>query len=282
MRILQKIQQIQSEVNAFRSQQKSIGFVPTMGALHEGHLALIRQARQENDVLVCSIFVNPKQFNNSQDLEKYPRTLKEDLKKLEAEGCDYVFAPSNDEMYPEPVQEEYDFGHLEKVMEGKFRPGHFNGVAIVVRRLFEIIRPDRAYFGEKDFQQLKIIRKLVEMIDMDIDIISVPISREQDGLAISSRNLRLTPEERKIAPRIYEIIKEARDQINRFATPADMKAWGIAQFEKENRLEPEYFEIVDMDDLTPIEQWKDTNRSILCVAVYLGQVRLIDNIVLFS
>ena len=282
MKTLQKIQQIQSEVNALRSQQKSIGFVPTMGALHEGHLALIRQARQENDVLVCSVFVNPKQFNNPQDLEKYPQTLEEDLKKLEAESCDYVFAPSNDEMYPEPVQEEYDFGHLEKVMEGKFRPGHFNGVAIVVRRLFEIIRPDRAYFGEKDFQQLKIIRKLVEMIDMDIDIISVPISREQDGLAISSRNFRLTPKERKIAPRIYEIIKEARDQINRFVTPADMKAWGMAQFEKEDKLQPEYFEIVDMDNLTPIEQWKDTNRSILCVAVYLGQVRLIDNIVLFS
>ncbi|MGM0612614.1 MAG: pantoate--beta-alanine ligase [Bacteroidota bacterium] len=282
MKTLEKIQQIQSALNAEKKMQKSIGFVPTMGALHEGHLSLLRQARKENDVLVCSVFVNPIQFNNTEDLNNYPRNLDADLQKMKAEGCDYVFAPSTEEMYPEPVTDQYDFGNLEKVMEGKFRPGHFNGVAIVVRKLFEIIQPDKAYFGKKDFQQLQIIRKLVDMIDLDIDIVSVPISREQDGLARSSRNSRLTPEEREIAPRIYEIITEAKDKINQFETPADMKTWGLEQLNKDSRLQPEYFEIVDMDTLEPIEQWSDTNRCILCLAVFLGQVRLIDNIVLFS
>jgi len=167
-------------------------------------------------------------------------------------------------------------------MEGKFRPGHFNGVAIVVRKLFEIIQPDKAYFGKKDFQQLQIIRRLVDMISLDIDIVSVPISREPDGLARSSRNSRLTPEERKIAPNIYKIITAAKDNINQFQTPAEMKSWGLNELNKISRLQPEYFEIVDMDTLEPIEQWSDTNRCILCLAVFLGQVRLIDNIVLFS
>ncbi|MCF8219531.1 MAG: pantoate--beta-alanine ligase [Bacteroidales bacterium] len=282
MKTLEKIQQIQSALNAEKKLQKSIGFVPTMGALHEGHLSLLRQAREENDVLVCSVFVNPIQFNNAEDLNNYPRNLDADLQKMQAEGCDYVFAPSTEEMYPEPVTDQYDFGNLERVMEGKFRPGHFNGVAIVVRKLFEIIQPDKAYFGKKDFQQLQIIRRLVDMISLDIDIVSVPISREPDGLARSSRNSRLTPEERKIAPNIYKIITAAKDNINQFQTPAEMKSWGLNELNKISRLQPEYFEIVDMDTLEPIEQWSDTNRCILCLAVFLGQVRLIDNIVLFS
>ncbi|MFW6020054.1 MAG: pantoate--beta-alanine ligase [Bacteroidales bacterium] len=282
MKTIKKTEPIQSIINEAKKMQKSIGFVPTMGALHEGHLALMRQARKENDVLVCSVFVNPIQFNNPEDLKNYPRTLDADLEKMKTEGCDYVFAPSTKEMYPEPETQTYDFGNLEKVMEGKYRPGHFNGVAIVVRKFFEIIQPDKAYFGEKDFQQLQIIRKLVDMLEMNIEVVSVPTSRESDGLARSSRNSRLTAEERKVAPRIYEIITEAKDNINQFETPAVMKRWGLEQLKKEKKLEPEYFEIVDMDTLEPIEQWSDTNRCILCLAVYLGQVRLIDNIVLFS
>ncbi len=282
MKAIGKIDQLRSELKYHRQQQKSIGFVPTMGALHQGHLDLISKAREQNDILVCSIFVNPVQFNNEEDLNNYPRTLVEDLEKLEKAGCDYVFTPSVPEMYPEPVSENYDFGDLEKVMEGKFRPGHFNGVAVVVRKLLEITEPERAYFGEKDYQQLQIIRKLVQIAGLDVEIKPVEISREVDGLARSSRNARLKPREREAAPAIFRIISQAREKLQQFESPADMRNWGLKEMQKESLLEPEYFEIVDMETLAPIGSWDETSRCILCVAVFIGKVRLIDNIILFS
>ncbi len=282
MKTIDKIDQLRSELRYHRHQQKSIGFVPTMGALHQGHLDLIDKGRQQNDILVCSIFVNPVQFNNKEDLNNYPRALAKDLEMLKKAGCDYAFTPSVSEMYPEPVTEKYNFGHLEQVMEGKFRPGHFNGVAVVVRKLLEITEPKRAYFGEKDYQQLQIIRKLVQEANLNVKIVPVEISREVDGLARSSRNARLKPEEREAAPAIYKIISKARDKLQQFQTPADMQKWGLNELKKQALLEPEYFEIVDMETLAPVSNWDETSCCILCVAVFIGEVRLIDNIILFS
>lgn len=281
MKVLDKISVLNKTLQKHRDRKESLGFVPTMGALHKGHMSLFEQASRENDVVIGSIFVNPIQFNNEEDLAKYPRTLSEDIRKLEQQGCDYVFTPSVEEIYPEPVNEKFDFGKLENVMEGKFRPGHFNGVAVVVRRLLEIVQPHKAYFGKKDYQQLQIVRKLVDMTNLDIEIVPVPISREPDGLALSSRNLRLKPEEREVAPAIYRIMREAKSNLQQFDTPKQMKDWGLKQLNQYDVLEPEYFEIVDMDTLEPIKQWSDTSRCILCVAVYAGKIRLIDNITLF-
>lgn len=253
-----------------------IGFVPTMGGLHEGHLALVRQARRENEVVVVSVFVNPIQFNNSEDLEKYPRDLERDLEMLKEVGCDIVFAPENSEMYPEKPTETYDFGDLENVMEGAFRPGHFNGVAIVVKRLFDLVKPTTAYFGEKDFQQLTLIRALVEQENLAVEIVACPTVRENDGLAMSSRNTRLSDEDRRIAPQIYKILRDSRDLADGF-TPAQLKAFAEEQLQKIPRTKLEYFEIVNAKTLQPIENWSDCPRRVACVAIWLGDVRLIDN-----
>ncbi len=257
--------------------KKSIGFVPTMGALHEGHLALMRRAKNENDLLVVSIFVNPAQFNNADDLKKYPRMPEDDTKKLESVHCDVLFAPDAKEMYPEDVTVQYDFGGLDKVMEGAFRPGHFNGVAVVVKKLFDIIRPHRAYFGEKDFQQQTLIKKLVEMEKIPVEIVPCPIVREPDGLAMSSRNRLLSSEDRKIAPFIYQTLLEAkrrRDHIG--ANP--LRQMMINIFESNKHFKLEYFDIVDDKTLQPVNAWNDKVGTVACVAVWLGSVRLIDNI----
>jgi len=254
-----------------------IGFVPTMGALHEGHLSLVRQARRENEVVVVSIFVNPIQFNNSEDLEKYPRDLERDLNMLKEVGCDIVFAPENSEMYPEKPTEVYDFGALETVMEGAFRPGHFNGVAVVVKRLFDLVNPTTAYFGEKDFQQLAVIRALVEQENLAVEIVGCPTVRESDGLAMSSRNTRLSEEDRRLAPQIQKILRDSRDLIDMF-TPAQVKAFAEEQLKKIPRTRLEYFEIVNAKTLQPIEKWDDCPRRVACVAIWLGDVRLIDNV----
>ncbi len=255
----------------------SIGFVPTMGALHEGHMALMRRAREENDLLVVSVFVNPVQFNNTEDLKKYPRTPKEDAKKLESVQCDVLFAPDVTEMYPEKVTVQYDFGGLDKMMEGAFRPGHFNGVAVVVKKLLDIIHPDRAYFGEKDFQQLAIIKKLVAMESIPVEIIPCPIVREPDGLAMSSRNSLLSSKEREIAPFIYKTLQEAKHRRNHIcANP--LRQMIINTFESNEHFRLEYFDIVDDKTLLPVNSWNDKVGTIACVAVWLGSVRLIDNI----
>ncbi len=279
MILLQTVAETQTYIGDLRQKGSSVGFVPTMGALHQGHLSLVNRARQENDIVICSIFVNPIQFNNPDDLVKYPRTPESDMAMLASGGCEAVFAPSVAEMYPHPDTTVYNFGMLDKVMEGRFRPGHFNGVAIVVRRLLEITLPDVAYFGEKDFQQLVIIRKMVEMLSMKTHIVSCPIVRETDGLAMSSRNMRLLPDQRSVAPQLYAILQKAA-AVYTSQTPAGLQQMIIADIEQNPFFRVEYVEIVDMDTLMPVTAWIDTRHIIVCIAVYLGQVRLIDNIVL--
>ena len=259
---------------------KTIGFVPTMGALHEGHLQLIRRAVAENDIVVVSIFVNPIQFNNPDDLAKYPRTLEADLQMLESTGCHLVFAPSAEEMYPEPDLTEFDFGQLDKVMEGKFRPGHFKGVAIVVKKLFEIVTPHKAYFGEKDFQQLAIIKRMVEILQMPVEIVPCAIVREPDGLAMSSRNARLTAVERAEAPIIFKALSGIKENHSWFI-PDGVKQLVRGEIQESPFFRVEYVDIVDTETLQPFEDWNDVEHAVVCVAAFIGSVRLIDNIVLY-
>ena len=263
---------------------KSIGLVPTMGALHEGHLSLITKAREQNDLVVVSVFVNPIQFNNQEDLAKYPRTVEADCAKLAAAGADIAFVPTVEEMYPEPVDTVYHFGSIEEVMEGPRRPGHFSGVAVVVRRLFDLTQPDRAYFGEKDFQQIAIIRNLLQQIQYPIELVPCPIVRAEDGLALSSRNMRLSAEARAVAPNIYATLQQAVEM----AVCEDVESvhdWVIdtlTSFHEINgidealRFEPEYFEIVDDTTLQPIQDWDEAQGVVGCITVWLTGVRLID------
>lgn len=277
-----------NQLDLYRQKGLSIGFVPTMGALHEGHLSLIRRARAENDIVVCSIFVNPIQFNNKEDLVKYPRTLKADTILLESENCDMVFAPEVDEMYPNnnepsPV---YDMEGLDKPMEGRFRPGHFQGVCVIVHKLFTIVNPDRAYFGNKDFQQLAIIRNMVKKQKLSLEIVGCDIVREKDGLAKSSRNMRLTESERLVAPKIYQTLLQAKNKIadykNTSFTPALLKQWISDEISSNDLLKPEYVEIVHTKSLQSANDWNNGKELIVCVAIFDGPVRLIDNLVLFS
>lgn len=275
MKIINKINDLQLELNSLKLMGKSIGFVPTMGALHEGHISLVEMARANNDVVVVSIFVNPIQFNNPDDLEKYPRTFETDAALLEKASCDYIFYPSVHEMYPEEVTRKYDFGALETVMEGAFRPGHFNGVAVVVKKLFDIVLADRAYFGKKDFQQLAIIRKLVEIDQIPVEIIAGETKREKDGLAMSSRNRRLTKVERRQAPQIYSTLQWVQSYRNE-KKPKLLEEEALSRLSK--HFKPEYFKIVDGHSLQAIEEWSDTDYPVACVAAHLGAVRLIDNL----
>ncbi len=277
MKTFDTIKETSDYLTRQKQQGLNIGFVPTMGALHEGHLSLMRRAKAENNLLVVSVFVNPIQFNNAQDLEKYPRDLEKDKKLLEQVGCDVLFAPGVEEMYPEPETTVYDFGSLEQVMEGASRKGHFNGVAVVVRKLFDIIAPHKAYFGEKDFQQLAIIKELVKKYKLPVEIVPCPIVREKDGLAMSSRNERLTEEERKIAPEIYRILKEAKNKAASMS-PAELKMWVQQKFAAEPRFRLDYFEIADDTYLQPVTSWNENTGIMGFVAVFLGNVRLIDNI----
>lgn len=281
MRVFEKISETSDFLKTVKAKGLSVGFVPTMGALHRGHISLIEQSLKENDFTVCSIFVNPIQFNKKSDLENYPRETSSDFQKLKLSGCEMVFMPSNDEMYPEPVNTQYDFGQLDKVMEGKHRPGHFNGVAIVVRKLFEIIKPDKAYFGGKDFQQLAIIQYLVKKNNIPVDIVPCTIIRENDGLAMSSRNVRLTPAERKEAPVIFQLLQQAKEKAPSLPVKELIK-WVQNEFIKHPSIELEYFEIVDMETLQPVKEWDECKKIIACVAVHLGKIRLIDNIILIS
>lgn len=274
------INQTRSAVKHQLSEGKTIGFVPTMGALHEGHLKLVRQAAAENDFVVVSIFVNPIQFNNPEDLEKYPRTLETDMEKLEGTGCNLVFAPSVQEMYPEPDSTEFDFGQLDKVMEGKFRPGHFRGVALVVKKFFEIVTPHKAYFGEKDYQQLAIIKQMVTMLKLPVEIVPCPIVREPDGLAMSSRNARLSIEERAEATAIYKALAGAKENYSWFI-PAGIKQLVNGEIQENNYFRVEYVEVVDALTLQPVNDWSVAEHALICVAAYIGAVRLIDNIVLY-
>ena len=260
----------------------SIGFVPTMGALHDGHISLIKESKKGNNITICSIFVNPIQFNNQQDLEKYPRNLDADLKMLQSAGCDYVFIPEAKEIYPDGTPSlEVDFETLDKVLEGKFRPGHFKGVAIIVNKLFEIVTPDNAYFGKKDYQQLLIIRKLVELLQIPVRIHACPTYREKDGLAMSSRNLRLTIGERNLAPLIYQTLCQSKEKAQHQSIK-ELRKWAIKKINSNPAFKVEYFEIVDKNDLHSLENWKEKENALGVTAVFLGDVRLIDNIELFS
>lgn len=281
MEIFHTVSDLKKYLTHYWDSGQSIGFVPTMGALHNGHLSLIREAQSENDLVVCSIFVNPIQFNNPDDLKNYPRVLDQDTQKLNDVACNVLFAPSEQEVFPEPVKETFDFGDLDKVMEGKFRPGHFNGVAVVVKRLFEIIKPTKAYFGLKDYQQLVIIHRMTKDFNLPIEIVPCPTLREENGLAMSSRNERLSHSERKQASIIYETLKMVKIRSG-FSTIRETHHYVEQQFKKNKNIRLEYFEIVDMYTLKPLQTWTESNTSIACIAVLLGQVRLIDNMILFS
>jgi pantoate--beta-alanine ligase len=277
MKIVKTITETINYLNSLRNGGKSIGFVPTMGALHEGHLELLRKSKNENNISVCSIFVNPIQFNNTEDLKKYPRTMEKDINKLKSVNCDVLFVPEVNEIYPEENTKVYDFGTLDKVMEGKFRPGHFNGVAIVVKLLFDIVPAHRAYFGDKDFQQLAIVNEMVRQENLKIKVIPCPIVREKSGLAMSSRNTRLTSDELKIAPVIYKTLKSVKNKIKNHSI-SQLKEWAINELNNAKGINVEYFEIVDTENLQAINSIFESKHTIACVTVFLGKVRLIDNI----
>lgn len=264
---------------AEREAGKTIGLVPTMGALHEGHLSLVKQAITRYDVCVVSIFVNPRQFNNPTDLETYPRQPEQDMTLLDSVGCHYVFMPSVEEVYDGSGEERtFDFGAIGRVMEGVQRPGHFEGVALIVSKLFELVEPDGAFFGEKDFQQIAIVRSMVAQCGFKLSIIAVPIVREQSGLALSSRNQRLTSETRPSAPHIYQTLRASLEQKAKGLTPNEVSAWVTSELNAVPHLEVEYYTIVDGNSLQPLSSWSESEDPVGCIACYCGEVRLIDNI----
>ena len=271
--------ELQNLIIDFKKQGKSIGFAPTMGALHEGHLSLIAKAKSECDISVCSIFVNPTQFNDPKDLEKYPRTEEKDSKMLLSAGNDILFMPSVNEIYPPDLdlKNTIDFGEMAHVMEGAFRPGHFDGMAQVVKRLLDIVQPNRLFMGQKDFQQISIVQNMLFQLKSDIQLIMCETMRENDGLAMSSRNIRLTPEHRKKAPLIYKTLLKAK-KMSAKKSPEDIKKWAISQFLSPD-FKPEYFDIVDGKTLQSITNFETTGFVVACVATWLGEVRLIDNVV---
>lgn len=278
MILFYKKSELTSHIHDLKKRDKSIGFVPTMGALHQGHLSLIEQARNQNDLVVASVFVNPTQFDNQEDLLKYPKTLESDLNLLKEAGCHLVFVPTVEEMYTEQVAaKHFDFGGIEFEMEGKFRTGHFDGVATIVNELFKIVRPTIAYFGEKDFQQLQIIKKLVELEELPIIIKGCPIFREKDGLAMSSRNLRLTDEQRKVAPFVFSILTTAKEKF-KTQNIEKITKWVENQFNNHSLLDLEYFLIADENSLKPSIHKEISKNYRAFIAVYAGKIRLIDNI----
>ncbi len=277
MEIIKSVKKLREITAQARDKGLSIGLVPTMGALHDGHISLVDRARSENDIVVVSVFVNPTQFNNPDDLRTYPRTEEADCRRLADARVDYAFIPTVEEIYPEPDTRTFDLGPVAQVMEGAMRPGHFNGVAQIVSRLFDIVRPHRAYFGEKDFQQIAVIRRMVATEGFDIQIIDCPIKREPDGLALSSRNVRLTPAHRAEAPKIHAILAASvADRATK--TVAQVTADVIAAIDASPLMETEYYQIVDPVTLQPVTSWADTPPPVGCVTVWCGDVRLIDNI----
>lgn len=277
MQVINTIVELQAFLQAERAKGKTIGLVPTMGALHEGHASLVRRSVSENDITVVSIFLNPTQFNDSKDLERYPRTLENDCAILEECGAQIAFAPSVKEIYPEPDTRHFSYPPTDSVMEGARRPGHFNGVCQIVSKLFMITDPDKAYFGEKDYQQIAVIRRMVEDLKFRVDIIPCPVIREADGLAMSSRNTLLSTEEKAIAPNIYRILEESKGL---GLTVKDTQEWVVARINETNGLEVEYYSIVDGNTLADIEDWPDSVSVVGCITVYCGKtpIRLIDHI----
>ena len=277
MKLVHTISELRAELEIQRKAGKKIGLVPTMGALHEGHASLVRRAVAENGVVVVSDFVNPTQFNDKNDLLKYPRTLDADCELLEREGVAYVFAPSVEEIYPEPDTRQFSYAPLDTVMEGKYRPGHFNGVCQIVSKLFMIVEPDKTYFGEKDFQQLAIIREMVKQMAFPLEIVGCPIVREADGLALSSRNARLSEVERRQALNISRTLFASKEYAVSH-TVAETQQFVEESIAASEGLELEYFELVDGLTLQRISNWEETDYAVGCITVYCGEVRLIDNI----
>ena len=275
MKILTSVKTLRETLSKVDS--VGIGLVPTMGALHAGHRSLVERARRENDTVVVSVFVNPTQFNDPNDLRSYPRTPEADCALLEAAGADIVFMPSVEEMYPVPDRRQYDFGQIDKVMEGATRPGHFNGVAQVVSKLFAMVQPARAYFGEKDFQQIAVIKELVRQLAIPVQIVECPIVREADGLALSSRNLLLTAEHRAAAPMIHAAM-QAEAETAGTKSVEETERDVIARVEKSPLLKVIYFQLVDEDTLQPVKDWKSAAHVRGCIAVQAGEIRLIDNL----
>ena len=277
MKLVHTVNELRQELDIQRKAGKKIGFVPTMGALHEGHASLVRYAVAENEIVVVSVFVNPTQFNDKNDLLKYPRTLEADCELLEKEGAAYVFAPTVEEIYPEPDTRQFSYAPLDTVMEGKFRPGHFNGVCQVVSKLFMMVEPDKAYFGEKDFQQLAIICEMVKQMNFPLQIVGCPIVREEDGLALSSRNTRLSAQEREFALNISKTLFRSKEYAASH-TLEETQRFVEDSIASSEGLQLEYFEIVDGLTLQRIENWEDTDYVVGCITVFCGEVRLIDNI----
>jgi pantoate--beta-alanine ligase len=277
MKIIRTISELKQELSGLRNDGKSIGFVPTMGALHQGHASLVRRSVEENGATAVSVFVNPTQFNDKNDLKNYPRNLQADCELLQSIGADIVFAPEVEEMYPEPDTRTFSFAPLDTVMEGGCRPGHFNGVAQIVSKLFYAVEPDKAYFGEKDFQQLAIIREMVRQLNIPVKIMGCPIVRENDGLALSSRNMLLSAEEREraltISRSLFASLEYAKSH-----TLAETKAFVEDAINKTEGLQLEYYQIVDGNTLQEIDEWSDSNYIVGCIALFCGKIRLIDNI----
>lgn len=278
MQVFKTGEALNNYLNGIKKEGKTIGFVPTMGALHRGHLSLIIESKKCTDVTVASIFVNPTQFNNPNDLKNYPRDLEKDLNMLEGEGCDVVFAPSVEEMYPEPDTRHFNFSGLDSVMEGEHRPGHFNGVGQIVSKLFDKVLPHKAFFGLKDFQQLAIIKQLKAICNYNIDIVACDIIREEDGLAMSSRNQLLSEQHRTVAPLIYKTLQKSL-QWTKINTVDEVKGLVAEAIKAEPLLKMEYFDIVDQVTLKSLKQFNSKNGDIGCIAVWAGNVRLIDNII---
>jgi len=279
LKIIYTKEGIKQALAPHRQLGQTIGLVPTMGALHQGHLSLITSAKDTSDITVVSIFVNPTQFNNPADLELYPRTLERDVALLEAAGVEYVFVPEVEEMYPEPTVLKFDFGKLEYTLEGAFRPGHFNGVGIIVSKLFHVVHPTHVYFGQKDLQQVAVIKRLIRDLSFDLQIIVVPTLREGDGLAMSSRNALLSEEARSLAPFIYKSLSMAKDELLKGANWFEIKKQIEARYQAEPRLRLEYFELVQSDTLEIADALNNLDTYAICAACYIGQVRLIDNLI---
>lgn len=278
MFLFETIQELQPYLNARRVKGEPVGFAPTMGALHSGHLELIHHSKAQNAYTVCSIFVNPTQFNDPNDLKKYPRTPDKDLDMLESVGTDVVFMPTVEEIYPSGLLStlELNLGHLDKVMEGAFRPGHFQGMAQVVKRLLDIVRPDRLYMGQKDFQQFTIVGHMIRQLHLSVELVMVPTVREVDGLAMSSRNVRLSPAQRMVAPLIFQTLEWAKTQLPKRPI-AEIEAEALQRLSLPD-FRPEYFQIVDGRTLLPVVNPANHDWIVACVATWLGEVRLIDNL----
>lgn len=277
MLIFTKVDELQNYLTKVKTKGLSLGFVPTMGALHEGHISLIEASKSQCDLTICSIFVNPRQFNDLSDLKRYPRTPEKDTTLLENTACSVLFLPSVDEIYPNDTVEKFDFGHLDSILEAKYRPGHFNGVGQVLKRFFELIRPDKAFFGIKDYQQVMIVKALVNQFRIPVEIVSCPILREMDGLAMSSRNVLLNAEERKTAALIPSIMNRAKNMLTQESSIEQTKQFVSDEVEKWPAMRLDYFDVCAPDTLLPIKNKEKGQHCVLLIALYIGKIRLIDN-----